>query len=87
MKKFFLTLLILLTVVSADEGLNTYYDLARKYVGVEGDCYVIANKYLRELYNDDRFSIGRYYYKKVSHSDAQPGDVIYYANGGLDTTH
>lgn len=85
MRKFFLVLLLCFFISA--EGINTYYDLAKKYVDKEGDCYAIVNAYLRDLYNDESFKFHRYQYEIVEKENATPGDVIFYQNGGLDTTH
>ena len=81
MRKFLLILSLLflpITPLLADEGLDTYYDLATKYLGQPGDCFYMATKYLRDLYNDANFSIGLSKYNETSYASASPGDVIYY---------
>lgn len=89
MKKILLVLTLLLfpLVVTANDGLNSYYELAEEFVGMPGDCFVTANKYLKKLYNDDNFRIKIKNYEVVSHDEAQPGDVVFYENGSLNTTH
>lgn len=89
MKKLLLVLTLLLfpLAVMADDGLNSYYELAEEFVGMPGDCFVTANKYLKKLYNDDNFRISMRNYEVVSHDEALPGDVVFYENGSLNTTH
>lgn len=90
MKKIIILLTLLLTfstTVYADDGLNSYYSLAEEFVGVPGDCFVTANKYLKALYNDENFRISMKNYEKISYSEAKPGDVVFYENGSLNTTH
>lgn len=89
MKKILLVLTLLLfpLAVTANDGLNSYYELAEEFVGMPGDCFVTANKYLKKLYNDDNFRIKIKNYEVVSHDEAQPGDVVFYENGSLNTTH
>lgn len=93
MKKWLLITLVLIPslVFASGNGLNTYYDLATDYLGLPGDCFQMATKYLRDLYQDDSFKIRIADYEKVSYEDASAGDVIYYdscasRHGGY-TTH
>lgn len=89
MKKIFILLALVLTfsTVHAADGLNSYYSLAEEFVGVPGDCFATANKYLKALYNDENFRISMNNYERISHSEANPGDVVFYENGSLNTTH
>ena len=96
MKKRFIILLGVLAFIPSlvfanDNGLNTYIDLARDYLGLPGDCYEMATKYLRDLYQDQSYKIRMADYEKVSYENASAGDVIYYEScasrhGGY-TTH
>lgn len=63
------------------------YKLAEEYVGLEGDCYVMATKFLRDYYDEDDYIIRRATMTKVDYEDAKPGDVIFYERSTLGTTH
>ena len=61
---------------------NDFYNLALTYVGREGDCFQIAIQFIDEYYGEN----------KTSHStyevlEPEPGDLIFYEDGGLGTTH
>lgn len=58
------------------------YSLAQSYVGRGGDCFAIATQFINEYFGYGKTSNG--YYQVDS---PQAGDLIYYANGGLGTTH
>ena len=92
--RFIIVLFVLATpasVLAHTEGLNTYIDIAVDYLGLPGDCYEMATKYLRDLYNDQSFKIRLANYEEVSYDDAGPGDVIFYescaSSSGGYTTH
>lgn len=64
-------------------GGTDIYELALQYVGRTGQCTTIAQSFLK-----DYFGHGSIYDAyEVSYEDAQPGDIITYANGGLGLPH
>lgn len=63
-------------------GTGNLYSLAETYVGRLGDCFQLAKQLLNEYFGDNYTSQSSYQV-----SDPQEGDLIYYANGGLGTTH
>lgn len=67
---------------SGEEYSGDIYSLAQSYVGRGGDCFVIASSFINDYFGSGTTSNGSYQV-----SDPQPGDLIYYANGGLGTTH
>lgn len=68
---------------TSNEALTTdIYSLAQSYVGRAGDCFQIAVQFINEYYGKGKTSNDTYQV-----SEPEPGDLIYYANGGLGTTH
>ena len=70
-----------LSKIAASGDLNA---LAQSMVGMGGDCYYIANLFLQSAYG---ISASNRSSTPISASEAQPGDIIFYQNGGLGTTH
>lgn len=60
------------------------YALAQSMVGMGGDCFYIANLFLQSAYGISASDRDR---TPISASQARPGDIIFYQNGGLGTTH
>jgi|GEM_PF-4279612 len=67
------------TVVGGDA-----YSIAQSLLGRGGWCTDIANAFLAAFYGDGSNCFNVY---AVSASEAQPGDVVYYSNGGLGVQH
>ena len=61
---------------------NDFYNLALTYVGREGDCFQIAIQFINEYYGEDKTSHDIY-----EVLEPEPGDLIFYEDGGLGTTH
>lgn len=59
-------------------------EVAEQFIGMEGSCNKVAQAFIN-TYLGSEYSI----YKTVSVSieDAQPGDVIYYSDGGIGLQH
>ena len=57
---------------------------ANAMVGMPGDCFYMATALMQKVYGPNVSLSNRY---AISASEAQPGDIIFYANGGLGTTH
>ena len=57
---------------------------ANAMVGMPGDCFYMATVLMQKVYGPNVSLSNRY---AISASEAQPGDIIFYANGGLGTTH
>ena len=57
---------------------------ANAMVGMPGDCFYMATVLMQKVYGPSVSLSNRY---AISASEAQPGDIIFYANGGLGTTH
>ena len=57
---------------------------ANAMVGMPGDCFYMATILMQKVYGPNVSLSNRY---AISASEAQPGDIIFYANGGLGTTH
>ena len=70
-----------LSRIAASGDLNA---LAQSMVGMGGDCYYIANLFLQSAYGISASDRSR---TPISAAEAQPGDIIFYRNGGLGTTH
>ena len=62
---------------------NDAYSIALSLVGMGGQCTTVANAFLAAYYGDATYS--NCY--AVSAEEARPGDVIYYADGGLGVQH
>lgn len=60
------------------------YSIASGLVGMGGWCTDVANAFLASFYGDGSNCFDTY---PVSASEAKPGDVIYYADGGLGMQH
>lgn len=61
---------------------NNAWDVAYSLVGYRGDCWYIANLFSQRFRG---YSINTKY--QISYEEAIPGDLIYYANGGLNYEH
>ena len=60
------------------------YSLALDFVGMSGDCATVANAFLRAYFGNDA-NISDVY--EVDATEAKPGDILFYANGGLGIQH
>lgn len=60
------------------------YDLAQSFIGMGGDCFYVASKFIDALY-EGKGSIKNL--ELISAEDIEPGDVIFYYNGGLGEQH
>lgn len=61
---------------------NNAWSVANSLVGYRGDCWYIANLFSQRFRG---YSISSKY--QISYEEAIPGDLIYYANGGLNYEH
>lgn len=59
------------------------YDLALNFLGAEGNCFYIAQSYIKAYLGN--YSITDSY--PIEACDALPGDIIYYAEGGVGFEH
>ena len=60
------------------------YSLALDFVGMSGDCATVANAFLRAYFGNDA-NISDVY--EVDATEAKPGDILFYDNGGLGIQH
>lgn len=63
---------------------SNYLAIAQNLVGMRGYCSDVANAFLQKFYNDDSTCYNTY---DISEEEAKPGDIIYYADGGLGVQH
>lgn len=68
--------------ISENVASGSLYSLAESYVGRAGDCFQLAIQLLNEYFGSGYTSNGSYQV-----SEPQEGDLIYYSDGGLGTTH
>ena len=73
-----------LEIIKGTGTVTDAYGLAQQFIGMPGSCNVVAQAFVDAYYGPGH-SIYNYY--EVSESEAQPGDVIYYYNGGLNLQH
>ena len=62
--------------------LNNVYDVCRGIVGIRGDCIYIAKLFIARYFGEGH-NIAKIYEVDVP----KPGDILYYANGGLGIEH
>lgn len=60
------------------------YSLAQSFIGMKGDCLHVALAFLSAYFG---FSVSTRNTYPVSAEEAQPGDLIYYSDGGLGVQH
>ncbi len=60
------------------------YNLALNYLGMEGQCVAVARAFMNEYMG---YNVNIYDTYTVSYDEAQPGDIIEYANGGNGLSH
>lgn len=70
----------------AGDGANisSAYDLALNFIGMGGYCNVVAQAFINAYYGPGHSIYNTY---DVSIDEAQPGDIIFYTNGGLGLEH
>lgn len=68
------------------ENINSddYLAIAQALVGMKGYCSDVANAFLQKFYSAD---VNCYNTYDISEEEAKPGDIIYYADGGLGIQH
>lgn len=77
------TLNINIGEVMGDGTVTDAYSLAQQFIGMGGDCFYVAQQFTYAYLGN--YAIGSAY--AISPYDAQPGDVIYYTDGGIGYEH
>lgn len=65
------------------EANQNAYDLALSFVGMEGNCFYVAQAFINAYLGNYSITSG---YPIAAH-EALPGDIIYYNNGGIGFEH
>ena len=75
------------TQKSSDEKSQECYELALTYVGLQGDCFKMATKFLSEYLDDPNYFISMEKMVQIEYEDLEPGDIIFYQRSSAGTTH
>ncbi len=70
--------------LKGDGTTNAIYELALNFIGMRGSCFYVATKFMETYRGYSQSLLDTY---DISVIDAQPGDIIYYADGGLGIEH